>query len=87
MTHHESGTGTTVGESRSLDIELDLLKVRVSSLEKQVRALAEAIPGLARGMEAGPLEEPGRARPEHAAQLVHELLLAAGLVSTGGESA
>ncbi|GLX02126.1 hypothetical protein [Microtetraspora sp. NBRC 16547] len=83
MTHHESGTGPATG----VEIEMDLLKAQVSGLEKQVRALAEATLALAHGMEAGPLEEPGQARPEHTARLAHELLLAAGLVFTAGESA
>ncbi|MEU6414793.1 hypothetical protein [Microbispora sp. NPDC046933] len=60
--------------------EIDELKARLDAAERQVRALAEAVRVLAGGLEGGPLEEAGRARPEHAARLAHELLLAAGLI-------
>ncbi|GIH52670.1 hypothetical protein SAMN05421833_1464 [Microbispora rosea] len=60
--------------------EIDELKTRLDAAERQVRTLAEAVRVLAGGLEGGPLEEAGRARPEHAARLAHELLLAAGLI-------
>ncbi|OPG03791.1 hypothetical protein [Microbispora sp. GKU 823] len=60
--------------------EIDELKARLDATERQVRSLAEAVRVLAGGLESGPLEEAGRARPEHAARLAHELLLAAGLI-------
>ncbi len=60
--------------------EIDELKARLDATERQVRTLAEAVRTLAGGLEGGPLEEAGRARPEHAARLAHELLLAAGLI-------
>ncbi|TQS27914.1 hypothetical protein [Microbispora sp. KK1-11] len=60
--------------------EIDELKARLDATERQVRTLAEAVRALAGGLEGGPLEEAGQARPEHAARLAHELLLAAGLI-------
>ncbi|MBE3012174.1 hypothetical protein IL992_23680 [Microbispora sp. NEAU-D428] len=60
--------------------EIDELKARLDATERQVRTLAEAVRALAGGLEGGPLEEAGHARPEHAARLAHELLLAAGLI-------
>ncbi len=60
--------------------EIDELRARLDATERQVRTLAEAVRVLAGGLEGGPLEEAGRARPEHAARLAHELLLAAGLI-------
>ncbi|TMR88910.1 hypothetical protein [Nonomuraea basaltis] len=69
-----------------LEAELNLLKARVSIAEKQIQALAEASLALARGLEAGPMEEPGQMHPELAARLAHELLLAADLVRSGGDT-
>ncbi|MBX6386120.1 MAG: hypothetical protein IRZ07_24630, partial [Microbispora sp.] len=63
----------------SLPGEIDELRARLDTAERQVRVLAEAVRVLAGGLEGGPLEEAGRARPDHAARLAHELLLAAGL--------
>ncbi|GLX09553.1 hypothetical protein [Microbispora sp. NBRC 16548] len=60
--------------------EIDELRARLDATERQVRTLAEVVRVLAGGLEGGPLEEAGRARPEHAARLAHELLLAAGLI-------
>ncbi|MFF5211088.1 hypothetical protein [Streptosporangium sp. NPDC000396] len=65
---------------------MNLLKARMEKVEQQMRALAEASLVLARGLEAGPLQEAGQAQPEHAARLAHELLLAAGLVQREGET-
>ncbi|WP_157594859.1 hypothetical protein [Streptosporangium amethystogenes] len=74
-------------QTHPLELELNLLKARVSKAEKQIQALAEAHLALARGLEAGPLEEPGQMHPAQAARLAHELLLAAGLVRSGGDTA
>lgn len=73
-------------ETHPLEVELNLLKARVSETEKQVQALAEVNLALARGLEARPMEEPGQTRPEQAARLAHELLLAAGLVRSEGDT-
>ncbi|MEU8246480.1 hypothetical protein [Nonomuraea sp. NPDC048916] len=74
-------------EMPPLEVELNLLKARVGKAEKQIEALAEAALTLARGLEAGPMEEPGQMHPEQAARLAHELLLAAGLIRSGGDTA
>lgn len=87
MTQPKPGIGLTAEETHPLEIELELLKARITKAERQVQALAEAMLALARGMEAGPLEEPDQLHPEHAARLAHELLLAADLVRPGGETA
>ncbi|MEU7693005.1 hypothetical protein [Microbispora hainanensis] len=60
--------------------EIDELKARLDATERQVSTLAEAVRVLAGGLESGPLEDPAQSRPEHAARLAHELLLAAGLI-------
>ncbi|WP_431920897.1 hypothetical protein [Nonomuraea jabiensis] len=73
-------------QTRPLEVELNLLKARVDRAEKQVQALAEAGLALVRGLEGGPMEEPGQMHPEQAARLAHELLLAAGLVGSGGDT-
>ncbi|MET7339371.1 hypothetical protein [Nonomuraea sp. NPDC005650] len=67
-------------ETHPLELELNLIKVRVSKAEKQIQALAEATLALAHGLEARPMEEPGQVHPEQAARLAHELLLAVGFV-------
>ncbi|GGO17856.1 hypothetical protein GCM10010116_36070 [Microbispora rosea subsp. aerata] len=67
----------------STPVEIDELRARLDTAERHVRTLAEAVRVLAGGLEGGPLEEAGRARPEHAARLAHELLLAAGLIRAG----
>lgn len=77
MTQPRPDAGRAAGEEGARAAELDLLRKRVGRIEEQVRALAEATLALARGMEAGPLEEPGGRRAERAARLAHELLLAA----------
>jgi hypothetical protein len=73
-------------ELHPLEAEMVLLKARVDKIEQQMRTLAEANLVLARGLEAGPLQEAGQAQPEHAARLAHELLLAAGLIQREGET-
>ncbi|GHH66181.1 hypothetical protein GCM10017673_11520 [Streptosporangium violaceochromogenes] len=77
MTQPRPETDRPVEEAGTPANEIDLLRKRVGRVEEQVRALAEATLALARGMEAGPLEEPGQGRAERAARLAHELLLAA----------
>lgn len=77
MTQPRPDAGRAAEEERARAAELDLLKKRVGRVEEQVRALAEATLALARGMEAGPMEEPGQRRAERATRLAHELLLAA----------
>ncbi|MER5619448.1 hypothetical protein ABT061_00230 [Streptosporangium sp. NPDC002544] len=84
MSQAKPSTVPASGETHSLEVELNLLKARVSRIEKQIQVLAEANLVLARGMEAGPMQEPGQMHPEQAARLAHELLLAAGLVKGGG---
>lgn len=64
----------------------DQAQARLDTLERQVRALAEAVRVLAGGLEGGPLQEVNQERPEHAARLAHELLLAAGFVRPEDES-
>ncbi|MFF4622682.1 hypothetical protein [Nonomuraea jabiensis] len=73
-------------DTNLLEVELNLLKARVSAAEKQIQALAEATLALARGLEARPTEEPVQMHPEQAARLAHELLLAAGLLASGGDT-
>lgn len=46
-------------------------------LEAQVEALAEALDTLARGLEDGPVAEPGTRNPGEAARRTRELLLLA----------
>ncbi|WP_326635220.1 hypothetical protein OG884_20510 [Streptosporangium sp. NBC_01755] len=84
MSQAKPSTVPASGETHPLEVELNLLKARVSRIEKQIQVLAEANLALARGMEAGPMEESGQTHPEQAARLAHELLLAAGLVKGGG---
>ena len=46
-------------------------------LEARVEALAEAVEVLARGLEDGPMAEPGDRKPGEAARRARELLLLA----------
>ncbi|MEO3801841.1 hypothetical protein [Nonomuraea sp. B1E8] len=78
--------GSTAERTHPLEAELNRLKARVDEVDKQVQALAEVSLALARGLESGPMEEPGQMHPEQAARLAHELLLAAGLVRSGGDT-
>jgi hypothetical protein len=49
----------------------------VRRLEARVDALTEAVEVLARGLEDGPMAEPGDNKPAEAARRAHELLLLA----------
>lgn len=51
------------------------LEKRVTRLEARTEAVAEAIRSLARGLEEGPLTEPGERTVAEAARRAHELLL------------
>ncbi len=56
-----------------------VLEERVSALERQVTALADAVRILSRGLEDFPTAEPGRRPAADAARRAHELLLEAEL--------
>ncbi len=53
------------------------VEARVRRLETRVEALAEAVGVLARGIETGPMAEPGDRRAGEAARRASELLLLA----------
>jgi hypothetical protein len=53
-----------------------LLEERVHRLESRVTTLADALRLLARGLEDGPMSEPGDRTPAEAARQAHDLLLA-----------
>lgn len=53
------------------------LEERVRLLEARVATLAEAVTVLARGLERGPMAEPGEREMADAARKAHDLLLAA----------
>jgi len=53
------------------------LEERVHVLEARVANLADAVDVLARGLEGGPLAEPGERKAVDAARKAHDLLLAA----------
>lgn len=52
------------------------LEERLHLLEARVAVLAEAITVLTRGLESGPLTEPGEQQVADAARRAHDLLLA-----------
>lgn len=52
-----------------------VLEERVHRLESTVATLADALRVLARGLEDGPLTEPGNKQVTEAARQAHELLL------------
>lgn len=56
---------------------LAAVETRVRRLEAQVEALAEALDTLARGLEDGPVAEPGTKNPGEAARRTRELLILA----------
>lgn len=60
------------------------LEERVHQLETRVATLAEAVSVLARGLEDGPLAEPGERTVVDAARKAHELLLAARTAAPAG---
>jgi hypothetical protein len=62
------------------------LAERLRQLEARVDTLTEALRVLARGLEDGPLAEPGGHRVAGAARQAHELLLAAGPPSAGDQA-
>jgi hypothetical protein len=64
-----------LAESRSA--ALIALEGHVRLLEARVEALAEAVEVLARGLEGGPMAEPGDRSVEEAARRARELLILA----------
>jgi hypothetical protein len=54
---------------------LTVLEERLQHLEARVETLTEALRVLARGLEGGPLAEPGESRASEAARQARELLL------------
>lgn len=64
-----------------------VLEERVRQLETQVATLADALRVLARGLEDGPLAEPGDRTVVEAARQAHDLLLAARVPSAAHEGA
>ncbi len=62
------------------------LEERVHRLESTVAALADALRVLARGLEDGPMSEPGNRTVVEAARQAHDLLLAANVVAAADES-
>lgn len=63
------------------------LEERVHHLETQVATLVDALRVLARGLEDGPMTEPGDRTVGEAARHAHDLLLAARAPSAAGEDA
>lgn len=61
------------------------LEERVRHLESTVATLADALRVLARGLEDGPMAEPGDRTVVEAARQAHELLLAADVLATTDE--
>ena len=62
------------------------LEQRVHNLEFQVDTLTEALRVLTRGLEDGPLDEPGGHAVVDAARFAHDLLLAAEMpLRAGGD--
>lgn len=50
-------------ETHPLELELNLVKVRVGKAEKQIQVLAEATLALVHGLEARPWRSPGKCIP------------------------
>jgi hypothetical protein len=63
------------------------LEERVHHLETQVATLADALRVLARGLEDGPMTEPGDRTVVTAARQAHDLLLVARVPSAAPEDA
>lgn len=61
------------------------LEERVHRLESTVATLADALRVLARGLEDGPMAEPGDRTIVEAARQAHDLLLAAHVVASADE--
>ena len=60
------------------ETSMTALEERLHRLETKVATLTDAVRVLARGLEDGPLSEPGERNVVEAARQAHELLLAAG---------
>jgi hypothetical protein len=68
---------TYMRESSESDPAVRAVAEGVRRLEARVDALTEAVEVLARGLEQGPMAEPGDRKPAEAARRARELLLLA----------